>query len=70
LQKNILILLPPSGTLIRAESIKVLLSALSMGEKHFSPESRAQVRDAVYAVAEKYWTVLQRGFAEEERATG
>lgn len=70
LQKNCQVLLPPPSRLLTPEAIKLLLSALSMGEKHFSSEARAQVREAVYAIVDRYWQVLQRGLVEEERGIG
>lgn len=71
MQKNYPILLPQGNRLLTPEAIKVLLSALSMGEKYFSAEAKAHIHDAVYALTERYWATMQRGFLEEEaRAIG
>jgi hypothetical protein len=43
-------LLPSASHFLTPEALKVLLSALSMGVKHFSAEARTQVREAVYAI--------------------
>lgn len=62
--------MPSPSHFLTPEALKVLLSALSMGVKHFSPEARTQVREAVYAIVERYWQVLQRGSGEVEHSMG
>lgn len=65
IQKNYLFLLPDNNSYLSAESIKVLLSTLSMGDKYFSNEAKAHIHETIYGLIERYWLVMQKGFVED-----
>jgi hypothetical protein len=43
IHKNYTVLLPEGNRFLTSEAIKVMLSSLSMGEKHFSNEAKAHI---------------------------